>query len=99
MILPLISSSLISGIAGLGTQKTGKIAARALIFYFCSTFSAVILGIILVSTIKPGYLSNSKYKGSFDPLATRKVNTADTIMDLIRNLFPGLFNITTKKNN
>lgn len=89
LILPLISSSLISGIAGLGTEKTGKIAARALIFYFCSTFSAVVLGLILVSTIRPGYLSKTKYQGAFDPLSTRKVNTADTILDLIRNLFPG----------
>ena len=58
LILPLISSSLITGIAGLGTQKTGKIAVRALIFYFCSTFSAVIVGLILVSTIKPGKYLN-----------------------------------------
>jgi Na+/H+-dicarboxylate symporter len=84
LILPLISSSLISGIAGLGTEKTGKIAVRALIFYFCSTFSAVVLGIILVSAIKPGYLNSAKYKGAFDPLSTRKVNTADTILDLLR---------------
>ena len=80
----MISSSLISGIAGLGTEKTGKIAVRALIFYFCSTFSAVVLGIILVSTIKPGYLNTAKYKNAFDPLSARKVNTADTILDLIR---------------
>jgi solute carrier family 1 (high affinity glutamate transporter) protein 1 len=89
LILPLISSSLITGIAGLGTQKTGKVAARALIFYFCSTFSAVVVGLILVSTIKPGYLNrNTVYKNKIDPLANQKVNTIDTLFDLIRNLFP-----------
>ena len=85
LILPLISSSLITGIAGLGTQKTGKVAARALIFYFCSTFSAVVVGLILVSTIKPGYLNrNTEYKNKIDPLANQKVNTIDTLFDLVR---------------
>ena len=54
IILPLIASSMITGVAGLCTSKAGKIAARALIYYFLTTISAVILGLVLVSTIKPG---------------------------------------------
>jgi Na+/H+-dicarboxylate symporter len=44
LILPLIGSSLITGIAGLGTSKAGKVAGRALIYYFVTTVIAVIMG-------------------------------------------------------
>lgn len=84
LILPLVSTSLITGIAGLGLQKTGKVAARAFIFYFSSTFIAVIIGLILVTTIRPGYLSkgaNNIKKMSFEK---QQVNTADTFIDLLR---------------
>ncbi|CAF0913995.1 unnamed protein product, partial [Brachionus calyciflorus] len=88
LILPLISSSLITGIAGLGVQKTGKVAARAFTFYFSSTFTAVIVGLILVTTIKPGTLSKNSITIKSDPVGNRKVNTADTFIDLLRNLIP-----------
>lgn len=85
LILPLISSSLITGIAGLGTQKSGRIAARAFVFYFFSTFSAVVVGLIIVSAIQPGHLNKSvDYKSKIDPLANQKVSTVDTIFDLVR---------------
>ena len=89
LILPLISSSLISGIAGLGTARAGKIAARALIYYFATTVLAVVLGLVLVSTIQPGNRTKIDTSAtSFNPLGNEKIQTVDTILDLIRNLFP-----------
>lgn len=85
LILPLISSSLITGIAGLGTSRVGKIAARALIYYFVTTLSAVILGIVLVTTIRPGKRSQlTSSSGDDGPLKGEKISTVDTILDLIR---------------
>lgn len=63
-----------------------KIARRSILFYMCTTISAVILGIILVLIIKPGM-------GAFDmeeaerkkaALPRRNVLTQDTLLDLIR---------------
>lgn len=69
LILPLVASSMITGIAGLGTSRAGKVAARALIYYFLTTFSAVILGLVLVSTIKPGSRSTASIDSNAkDPL-------------------------------
>jgi Na+/H+-dicarboxylate symporter len=48
IILPLVMSSLICGIAGLERQKASKIASRAFIYYFSTTVIAVVLGLILV---------------------------------------------------
>lgn len=88
LILPLISSSLITGIAGLGTQRAGKIAGRALVYYFSTTIMAVVLGLVLVATIKPGARNtvSSNTEGSRDPLSDRIVKTEDTILDLIRQV-------------
>ena len=89
LILPLIVSSLISAIAKLDISLSGKIAVRAIIYYFTTTVCAVIIGIILVITIKPGKMSsddshNQQNEGS----GSRNVTTVDTLLDLVRNLFP-----------
>lgn len=90
LILPLIATSLISGIAGLGSNSAGKIAARALIYYFSTTITAVVIGIILVVIIKPGSGKGAEVDQSFKlPIDTNRiVTTHDTLLDLIRNLFP-----------
>lgn len=49
---------------------------------------AVILGLILVSTIKPGELNRDPNTGTGTDLDAAKLNTADTFMDLARNLIP-----------
>ena len=86
LIMPLIASSLISGIAGLGSGNGGKIALRSLIYYFASTFVAVVIGIILVVIIKPGVGRSSGLDSSMTvPIdVSKKVTTHDTILDLIR---------------
>lgn len=86
LILPLIGSSLICGIASLGTaSKTGKVASRAFIYYLSTTFIAAILGLILVSSIKPGL--RSKKPSDFKPvdaLNGKKISPVDIILDLVR---------------
>ena len=92
LILPLISSSLITGIAGLSGRNMGQIAKRALIFYGSTTFLAAILGLFLVILISPGSRIKLNSIESFqaaDALNGRKINPIDTILDLMRNLFPG----------
>jgi hypothetical protein len=85
LIFPLIGSSLIAGIAGLGSSNAGKIAGISLLYYFVTTFLAVITGIILVVAIKPGkgidISAAPEAKLSVDP---SKVTTTDTMLDLIR---------------
>lgn len=80
--------SILKGIAGLGVSKTGRVAARALILYFSTTFMAVVLGLVLVSTIKPGTLNRDAGSGGEIDNDAAKLNTADTFLDLFRNLIP-----------
>ena len=63
---------------------TGRVGGRAIAYYMGTTVCAVILGIILVTTIQPGSGANPE-KGKE---VNRNITTEDTLMDLVRNLFP-----------
>lgn len=85
LILPLIVSSLISSLASLDTRASGKIGLRAVIYYFCTTFVAVLLGILLVMTIKPGSYGNQDINNE---KSSDDVSAVEALLDLIRNCFP-----------
>ncbi|XP_076671064.1 excitatory amino acid transporter 1 [Andrena cerasifolii] len=85
LILPLIISSLVSAIGSLDLSLSGRIGYRAIVYYMVTTISAVILGIILVITIQPGVGNNPDVKTNATP---QNVSTIDTLMDLVRNMFP-----------
>ncbi|KAK7910244.1 hypothetical protein WMY93_014928 [Mugilogobius chulae] len=86
VILPLIISSMITGVAALDSEVSGKIGLRAVIYYFSTTIIAVVLGIILVMTIKPGVSQTADHIDRAG--TTPDVTTVDTLLDLIRNMFP-----------
>ncbi|CAF4614516.1 unnamed protein product, partial [Rotaria socialis] len=108
LILPLITSSLITGLAVLDPKSSGKLGLYALTYYFCTTVLAAILGIILVSVIRPGERANRvevrAEAFSSDPAADQ-VTTLDAIFDLFRNMFAeniiqaGLEQIKTTREN
>ncbi|KAI4542145.1 hypothetical protein MJG53_003341 [Ovis ammon polii x Ovis aries] len=86
VILPLIVSSMITGVATLDSNVSGKIGLRAVVYYFCTTLIAVILGIVLVVSIKPGV---TQKVNEIDRTGnTPEVSTVDAMLDLIRNMFP-----------
>ncbi|XP_034021161.1 excitatory amino acid transporter 3 [Thalassophryne amazonica] len=86
IILPLIISSMITGVAALDSEVSGKIGLRAVVYYISTTIIAVILGIILVITIKPGVSQTAE---QIDRTGiTPNVTTVDTLLDLLRNMFP-----------
>uniref|UniRef100_A0A915IIU9 Amino acid transporter n=1 Tax=Romanomermis culicivorax TaxID=13658 RepID=A0A915IIU9_ROMCU len=86
MILPLIMSSLISGLAQLDAKSSGKMGVYACIYYFTTTIIAVILGIFLVLTIHPGHIDMKDQNETKD--STKEVSSLDTSLDLLRNMFP-----------
>ena len=82
VIIPLIVSSLIAGMASLDKQASGKLGIKAIAYYFCTTLIAVILGIILVTTIQPGK-GRDKNEIARDG-SSQQVNTVDAFLDLLR---------------
>ncbi|XP_044127976.1 excitatory amino acid transporter 3 isoform X3 [Bufo gargarizans] len=86
IILPLIVSSMITGVAALDSSVSGKIGLRAIVYYFSTTVLAVILGIVLVVSIKPGVSQNPDEIDRTG--STPEVTTVDALLDLLRNMFP-----------
>ncbi|XP_063336028.1 excitatory amino acid transporter 2b isoform X1 [Pelmatolapia mariae] len=86
LILPLIISSLITGLAGLDAKSSGRLGTRAMVYYMTTTVIAAILGVILVLVIHPG---NPKLKENLgEGEKNDDVSSLDAFFDLIRNLFP-----------
>ncbi|KRT85150.1 hypothetical protein AMK59_724, partial [Oryctes borbonicus] len=87
LIIPLLTASIICAIGTLDLSLSKKIALRAIAYYGLTTIMAVSLGIILVVTIQPGlHVKNKEFSKTLPEV--RKVLTQDTLLDLIRNLFP-----------
>ena len=56
VIIPLIVAAVISGIASLGGASGGlkRLGGLTVLYYFCTTAIAVLLGLIIVNIIQPG---------------------------------------------
>ncbi|XP_061094101.1 excitatory amino acid transporter 4 [Conger conger] len=86
LVLPLIVSSLVTGISSLDSKASGKMGGRAVVYYMVTTFIAVFIGIVMVIIIRPGKGSRDSpapSSGNIEP-----VQAADAFLDLIRNMFP-----------
>ncbi|XP_031831415.1 excitatory amino acid transporter 1 isoform X2 [Nomia melanderi] len=74
-------------LAGIRFAK-GRIGVRSIYYYASTTISAVVLGIILVLIIKPGEVSSHGLTTNEAAKPPRNVTTVDTLLDLVRNVFP-----------
>ncbi|MBT8141824.1 MAG: dicarboxylate/amino acid:cation symporter [Gammaproteobacteria bacterium] len=55
LIVPLIVSSIIVGVAGIGTaENLGRLGGRTLLFYAGTTLAAILVGLLLVNLVNPG---------------------------------------------
>ncbi|XP_046574688.1 excitatory amino acid transporter-like [Haliotis rubra] len=87
LILPLIVSSMITGLASLDAKSSGRMGLRAIVYYFTTTFIAIIIGIILVVSIHPGKHTGPG-KSLMDATDEKPPSSTDAFLDLIRNIFP-----------
>lgn len=80
LILPLVVSSLVSGLASLDARSSGKMGIRAVVYYLTTTLLAVVLGIVLTLVIRPGERGGDIERSG----ESKIVNPADTFLDLLR---------------
>uniref|UniRef100_A0A1A8JCX9 Amino acid transporter n=2 Tax=Nothobranchius kuhntae TaxID=321403 RepID=A0A1A8JCX9_NOTKU len=85
LILPLITSSLMSGLSSMESKACCRMGVLTVTYYLWTTFIAVVVGIVLVLIIKPGVgteMDSNRLGGG--PVMT----SADALLDLIRNMVP-----------
>ncbi len=57
LIVPLITSSIIVGVAGIGSSgNLGRLGGKTLFFYALTTLLAILVGLFLVNLVRPGYV-------------------------------------------
>ncbi|MEQ8206702.1 MAG: dicarboxylate/amino acid:cation symporter [Woeseia sp.] len=57
IIVPLIFSSITVGVAGIGSGgNLGSLGGKTLLFYLATTIAAILVGLLLVNLIGPGYI-------------------------------------------
>ncbi len=57
IIVPLIMSSIITGMAGIGSSgNLGRLGGKTLLFYLASSLAAILIGLLLVNLLNPGII-------------------------------------------
>jgi len=58
IIVPLIFSSITVGVAGIGSGgNIGRLGGKTLLFYITTTLTAILVGLVLINIVNPGYLN------------------------------------------
>ncbi|KAG9273690.1 excitatory amino acid transporter 5 [Astyanax mexicanus] len=85
LILPLVVSSLMSGLAALDAKCSSRLGIMTISYYLWTTFVAVVVGIVMVIIIHPG---GAAQKEDSEDSGKPIMSSADALLDLIRNMFP-----------
>lgn len=96
IVVPLVITSVMSGIIGLGdVRKLGKPGAAAIGYYLTTTLLAVIIGLVVVNLIDPGVdlagseqVEAAKVQGAPEP---KNADRPETVGELLRGLVMLLF--------
>jgi len=71
IIVPLITSSIIIGVAGIGSGgNLGALGGKTLLFYVATTLAAILIGLFVINTIQPGYIDGEPAKDALSLTAT-----------------------------
>lgn len=68
VIVPLIFTSIVSGVASVGSGKSiGRLGFKTLLYYTTTSLFAILIGLVLTNMIKPGVGATIADAGAFDP--------------------------------
>ncbi len=92
IIVPLILSSIISGVTNIGdAHNLGRLGLKTISYYVVTSTFAIITGLILVNIIQPGVGADLGFRKEVDELAAASGDLGDIILRLIpTNIFDAL---------
>ncbi len=89
IIVPLILTSIISGVANIGgTNNFGRLGLRTMIYYTVSSLLAIITGLFFVNLIKPGVGADLGFKEQVTSIPVTENPFKETLLNIIpTNIF------------
>ncbi len=97
IIVPLIVSSIIVGVAGVGGSKgLGRLGGRTILYYMTTSLFAILIGLVLVNMIEPGIVNGEPAKAltSVSDAEIAQIQSrvsgkdASSIADVFLGMFP-----------
>lgn len=94
IIIPLILSSIISGVANIGdADNLGRLGAKTFGYYITTSTIALLTGLLFVNIFKPGVGADLGFAEEVKGLAVAKESFGDTLMNIIpENVFQAMVN-------
>jgi proton glutamate symport protein len=89
IIIPLILSSIISGVANIGNaENLGRLGLKTLSYYIMTSLFAIVTGLILVNVFSPGVGADLGFQESVEGLLTERRSFGETLLHIIpTNIF------------
>ncbi len=84
LLIPLILSSLISGITSIGSGSSlGRLGFKTIVYYITTSFFAILTGQILVNIFKPGVGANINFVQEVEGLVEKQKEFLDIIVEIV----------------
>ena len=89
IIVPLVFSSIVSGVVNLGSSSSlGRLGAKTMTYYITTSLAAIITGLILVDIIRPGIGADLGFRMEVHELTSSTGSLSDIILRIVpTNLF------------
>ncbi|MBX3126996.1 MAG: dicarboxylate/amino acid:cation symporter [Polyangiaceae bacterium] len=96
LVVPLIAASIIAAVAGMGgTERLGKLGVKTVAYYLLTSTLAILAGLVLVATIRPGIVDGEPAKdliglSSDTESVTQRVagRTGKDVVEVVLRLVP-----------
>ncbi len=80
IIVPLVLSSIITGVAGIGnTDGLGRLGFKTILFYVVSSFFAIVIGLFFVNIFQPGIIDGIPAKDLLGLTSERVADVASRV--------------------
>jgi proton glutamate symport protein len=92
IIVPLVFSSIVSGVANLGsTSSLGRLGLKTIVYYISTSVMAILTGLLLVDFIKPGVGADLGFRMDVPELNSSSGSIGEIILKMIpTNIFDAL---------
>ncbi|HAS39202.1 MAG TPA: dicarboxylate/amino acid:cation symporter [Microscillaceae bacterium] len=92
VIVPLILSSIITGITNIGSgESLGRLGGKTLLYYLSTSILAITTGLFFVNILRPGVGAPTSSSGAVEGLDEARGSFGDTLMNMIpTNVFESL---------
>ena len=83
LIIPLIVTSIASGIANIGSGSLGKLGLKTISYYVITSIFAILAGLLMVNLLRPGVGADMGFTEPIEGLASAKESFGGTLISII----------------